>query len=78
VVIGPVVAKLAPELEVAPPAFGNIAGVGRGVDPGTIAEEVGTVVEKPADELVVVSQLEGVVGSTIEMQGVGLVIAWKT
>lgn len=52
--VGPVVAKLAPELEVAPPASGNIVGVGRGVDPGALAREAGTVAEKRADELVIV------------------------
>lgn len=72
------VAKLVPGLEVAPPASGNIAGVGRGVDPGTLVEEAGTVAEQRVDELVIVSQLEGEIESTVAMQGHGLVIVWKT
>ena len=71
------VAKLVPRLEVAPPASGNIAGVDRGVGPGTLAEEAGTVAEQRADELVIVSQLEAEIESTVAMQGHGLVTVWK-
>jgi hypothetical protein len=78
VVVGPVAAKLAPELEVAPPASGNIAGVDRAVDLGTLAEEAGTVAEKWVNELVIVSRREVEVDSTTEMLEVGLVIVWKT
>lgn len=76
--LGPEAAKLAPDREGVLPASGNIAGVGRAVYPGTLAGEAGTVVEKQVDELMIVSQREGEIESTAEMQGVELVIVWKT
>ena len=69
---------LAVELEVVPPASGNIVDVDREAYPGRLVAEAGTGAEKREDESEIASQPETEVGSTAEMQGGVLVIVWMT